>query len=965
LPFRRFGVAEGLPSSLVYASTQDGDGYLWFATSDGLARFDGVETTIFRHDSDTPGSLGSNDVEAMLIDRDGRLWVGGEGSGLNRLDPETGKFVHFRHADDQPDSLGSDDVFALAQTSDGTLWAAVYGAGLSAMRGDGRFQSLRHDPADPKSLRSDVVMTLRAMPDGTLWIGTDQGLDVLDVDGMIHHVDLKLPTVAGKSRNVYALWVEADNSVLVGTSNGLVSVASNRTVGATLVEEAVTTVFRDHDDNLWLGVRGGLLRQRDGETMRFTPREGLPGYLPGRRIVNVFQDREGGLWFSTLDGGVGRLLPHWNNFTLFRHVPGEEASLSHSSILAIAVAPTGVWAVSGDEGVDHIDAKTGEVSRHGKRVETAANRLMAVAAVDDRLWIGHFRGIRIVDPARPDLAGIELPTGDDAAGTLPAAPVTPVRRAPGGMVWAVARTAGIARIDPETLAIQRFDIANGGVGSVDVVDVAFSSDGSVWLTNTAGLERLRSGTDRFVPVPGSDRRAIGGIAFSADGHLWLHHEGGLERFTVSDAGVQSTLIVGVKDGLPSMTGSALVIDADGAIWLTSSRGLWRYRPDSRELSRFGSGDGLISSEFSVMAAAIDADHRIWAATSTGVISFLPAAIRTELPAPPLRTISASVRRDGAAMPLDPTQPIALRHDDRELIVQVRALAFAKPSSNQYRFKLSGYDDEWIPSGNRGEHVVPRLDAGNYVMAAEVDNGSGVWSALPSPLRIHVATAPWLTWWAFVGYGILTLLLLGSALRLWQNRLRRRHEMQLALQRQQAAEQVAVAKSNFLATMSHEIRTPLTGVLGMAELLTHAPLPPLQRGQVQAIQRSGDLLLRLVNDIVDLARIEAGRFAFDPKPFRPVKLLEECIELAQPLASQRGLELRSDIVEPIAPAVCGDALRLKQILLNLINNALKFTERGEVCVGLCRSASGSLLFSVRDTGPGMTADLVARLFQRFE
>ena len=964
LPFRHFGVAEGLPSSIVNAMALDADGYIWFATGDGLARFDGVETTVFRHDSDRPGSIAANDVAAVVVDRAGRIWSGGEKSGVNRLEPGGTEFVHFRHSNDDPASLVGNDVFALAEGIDGTMWVGQYG-GLSAIHPDGSVQSWRHDPADSASLSSEFVISLRATEDGRVWIGGDQGLDVRDADGRFHHVDLKLPTTVGGPPQVYSIVPEADGSVLIGSRHGLVRIDRDLQPGPALSPESVSSILRDQDGNLWTGVRGGMLLQRGDEIIRSSPREGLTGFLPGGRTTDIKQDREGGMWFSTSDGGVGRLLPHWRNFSINRHVPGDVASLAHPRISAVAIGRGALWAVSRDDGLDRVDIATGEVSRHGALVAKTGNKIMSVLGVAGKVWVGRFRGVQIVDPARPNAAVIDVPVGDDGSQSVPTGVAAPLRLAPDGFVWIVVAGEGVARVDPATLSTTRYDLSNAGIGSTDIRDLAFGADGSVWLINEKGLERLRPGDTRFAAVAGSERRVIGGIALTSDSKLWLHHEEGLERFDVSDAGLQSTMTFGVRDGLPSVTGAALAVDGEGTVWLAATRGLWRLRPGSRELTSFGAGDGLTSDEFMTAALVQDENNRLWAATSDGLVSFQPQSIRTDLPAAPLRVISTSVRRDGKATLLDAAQAIALRHDDRELTVDVRALSYAKPESNRYRFRLEGYDSDWIPTGERGQRIVTRLEAGDYELQAAVDNGSGAWSRLPAPLRIDVARAPWLSAWAYLAYAALTLLLLGSVLRLWRNRLRRRHELQLALQRQQSAEQVALAKSNFLATMSHEIRTPLTGVLGMAELLTHAPLPPAQRGQVQAIQKSGELLLRLVNDIVDLARIEAGRFTFDPKPFDPAAVLKECVELTRPLADQRGLALQLEPIEPVPAAVVGDAMRLRQVLLNLINNALKFTEHGEVRVGLRCTDAGALLFSVEDSGPGMEPELVARLFQRFE
>jgi CheY-like chemotaxis protein len=209
------------------------------------------------------------------------------------------------------------------------------------------------------------------------------------------------------------------------------------------------------------------------------------------------------------------------------------------------------------------------------------------------------------------------------------------------------------------------------------------------------------------------------------------------------------------------------------------------------------------------------------------------------------------------------------------------------------------------------------------------------------------------------------LIVFAAMRAWRHRLDHLHSMALTEEQRRNAEQLANAKSTFLATMSHEIRTPMTGVLGMAELLRATNLDVRQRGYAEAISRSGDLLLRLVNDSLDLARIEAGKLELVNQGLDPVELMREIRALELPLAEKKGLVIDLRIADAMPDRIMGDALRIKQVLLNLVNNAIKFTERGRIELGLARVDGNRIEFSVTDTGPGMNADMRSRMFGRFE
>ena len=288
----------------------------------------------------------------------------------------------------------------------------------------------------------------------------------------------------------------------------------------------------------------------------------------------------------------------------------------------------------------------------------------------------------------------------------------------------------------------------------------------------------------------------------------------------------------------------------------------------------------------------------------------------------------AVRRGGRTVALDPHAPIELGPDDRDLKVNARLLSYLDPKANRYRFRLRGYDADWVDGGDDGQHVWPRLDAGRYALMVAAADADG--EAVRLPEIIVVVHPPWWqTTAARLGYILVTLALLWLAAWLYRRRLRQRQALALAEQRSALAEQNSEAKSRFLATMGHEIRTPMTGVLGMTELLLASPLDPRQRGQAQAIDRAGRHLLRLVNDALDLARIEAGKLALAIAPFDPRALLREVDALLRPLAEEKRITLDAHVVADVPRGLMGDVARLRQILLNLGSNAIKFTERGGV------------------------------------
>ena len=953
--FRRYGVADGLPSSAAYTVVQDHQGYLWIGTADGLARFDGAHFEVFRHDPRDPASLSSNDVAAVLVDRAGRLWVGGGDNGLNRYDPASGGFRHWLHADARADSLSANDVWALAQTADGAIWVGTYAGGLERLRGDRRgFDHYGHDPRDPASLVSDIVLSLRAEAGGRLWVGTAAGLDLRTPDGRFHHVRF-----AGLERPPRVWRLDGEGAHRrAATSAGLYRIGADlvatpmRRANA-LPGQAFASV-REPDGSLWVAAQGGVdYRDASGRWTRFPPEPLLPGGLPGALVMSVNRDREGGLWFALRDGGIAYLAPQWRAFTVFRHVPEDADSLAASRVLALAPATDGGLWVGGPAGmVEHLDPATGAVRHLGPAIGLGTRSVVALAEdARGRLWIGDQSGLRVWTGGKAhDLGGDAL-----AAGVRYLAPL-----ADGGMAAATPGD-GVWRFAAGTLAMTALAPALDTATGRETRQLAVV-DGVLWRASSAGFER-RVG-DRFVFVPGVPRGRINAFAPTVRG-FWLAYADRLLHVAIDAAGTaRVTDRVGSGSDWPAAEIEALHVDKHGRVWAASSRGLLRYDPDTRAVQLFGARDGLPSPEFTAAALVRRDDGTVYGGTLGGVLGFHPQQSLPPLPAPQPVLERASTQRSGHTVTLlARAGALVLDWHERGLTLQLRALSYVDPAHTRYRMRLVGFDPGWVEVDADGRRELAGLPAGDYRLEAEAAAPGGPWGAMV-PLAIRVVAPPWATPRAYALYVLAGGLLVWALIGVWRRRLEQRHRMHLAEQQRRLAEDASAAKTRFLATFSHEIRTPMTGVLGMAELLLHSPLDPRQRSHAEAIQRSGSLLLKLVNEALDLARIEAGRFELELAAFDPATLLREVAALEQPLAAGKGLAFELTIAPELPPRVLGDASRLRQVLLNLANNALKFTERGWVRLELARSGE-ALVFVVSDSGPGIPAASRERLFQRFE
>jgi signal transduction histidine kinase/ActR/RegA family two-component response regulator len=955
--FRSLGVGDGLPSSTVAALALDRAGYLWIGTRDGLARYDGVGYRVWRHVPGDAASLPGNSVQAVYVDSRDRVWAAVEGAGLAVIDARRGAVRRIAQAN-RP-ILRSDDIWSIAGTRDGALWFGSYGGGLYRLDARDRFTRFLPAGGRADALPAADVPALAVDAAGTLWVGTTDGLARWTGAGFE-----RVPRGALPGEEIYSLSGDRDGTLWIGTSAGLAHRFADGRIeapawAATLPDPVVATTLVDQGGTRWFGTRRGLVAMRDGGVDALPSAPGA-----GRSIFATLEDREGGLWFGTQSNGLLRLPPAWRNFAVFGRDGGARA-LSGVPVRGMAPARDGrVWLAGNGSAVDRLDPVTGRVEAVVDTARELPNtRLWSVLERDDgSLWLGHTRGLSRVDLRTRQWRHWRV--GDGAEPLLPG-PVQLLAQTGDGLLWLASYGGGLQARDASGHVVASFAPGDGkGVDSPDQEQLVPGPDGALWLAGPKGLRRWDDARARFVAVPGAPDDHVFGLAFVPPDIVWVHRLGLLEGFHWNGAALARFRGVGAAEGLPAVESGGMVADRGGVLWLPTARGLLRYDPLGARLRMFGVRDGLPSQEFMLQPPLLLPQGLALASSNEGVVLFDPARIRAGGPAPRLVLDAVTVRRAGAlrALRSDGTR-VVLAAGDRDLHVSARLLSFADPAAHRYRYRLRPYDAGWVDVGADGQRDFSQLPPGDYRLEVSAGNADGAWSA-PSGFALRVLAPWWRQGWALALWGLGGVLLLGWLARAYRGRLRERHARELREEQRRIGEQGSEAKSRFLATLGHEIRTPMTGVLGMAELLQGSELAPRQRAQVEAIHRAGEHLLRLVNDALDLARIEAGKLVLDDAPFDLQAVVDEAASLLRPLAQAKGLAFELQRAPGTPRALRGDAGRVRQILFNLGSNAIKFTDRGEVALRSAATPAG-LLLEIADTGPGLDAAQQARLFQRFE
>ncbi len=951
---RRLGATEGLPSRMVLALAQDRQGYVWAATDDGLARYDGKELQVWRHDPQRPGSLPGNALEVMTIDAQDRLWLGINGAGLAMLDTDRQHFRRFALLE----KTCPQQVWALA--SSGTdLLVGTSGSGICRLHADGRVSQYQHHPDDPHSLPDDTIYALLASDGGkVVWVGTASGLARWDAaEG--HFTRITSPLLAG--RDVIRLSGDRDGGLWAGTDEGLFRVLDDGTVLPAPWPQAqqarAAMVLHDRDGGYWMGSGSGLYRG-DAKNLRLLDGDQGSSFLTTRSgVLDLLQDHEGGVWMAMLTQGLAYLRPDWTRFSTHYQLDGQP--LESLYLLNAAVDGDG-FLIAGGHGVHRLDSQ-GRLSLMLSDAQLGKGSNWSVLrGRDGQVWVGRAGSVGLYRPGDGRFQRIDLGVGDD-----PQHRADLMRLAPDGSVWLSIINHGLQHRAADGRLLADYPAgATPGLPKKLVEQLYVDAAGRVWTAGGGGV--LRFENDRFAPVPGIGEGMVYDIVFAADGSAWVGREGVLEFYQPQGQGFVLKRSLGAAEGVPAVSLGGLVLGCSGQLWATTPRGLLWWQPHGARVRMLNEDDGLPDGEFTSRPPAHSGCGNALAVSASGLLGFNPDAVIAAPAVSKLVINAVHVRRDDAVQEQSLVgDVIQLGPADRDLRVTARLLSFADPQSHHFRFRIEGYDQNWVELGSDGERILSRLPSGSHLMEIQGAVAEGMWTPSQS-MTIEVTPPWWRSAWAIAGYVLLALLLATVVVLAYRRRVQRRSEWQLAMHKHELAEQASLAKTRFLATLGHEVRTPMTGVLGMSELLLDTDLDPRQQRYAGAIQQAGTHLLRLVNDALDLARIESGKLELEIQPFDLGRVLDDVVSLMAPMAERRGL--RFERGEPLATPVRvqGDAMRLRQIVMNLLSNAIKFTEQGAVGLTVrLRPDNSGIELVVSDTGPGINEDQQARLFHRFE
>lgn len=794
LKFQRYGLEQGLSQSVVNAIAQDGPGFLWFATQDGLNRFDGYRFTVYRHHPEEPASLSASYVAALLTDREGGLWVGTE-LGLDRFVPGTGQFTH------EPLGLGPVQVSALLQDRAGVLWVGTR-AGLLRREADGSYTRFAYAPDAPDSLSDNRVNALVEDGLGQLWVGTDDGLNRLDRAKGTFTRFLHAPEDRSSlsDNRVLALYRARSGQLWIGTGNGLnrfhlvrqnfIRYYHGEPPGS-LCNDRVNALIDDEQGRLWVGTEGGLCRYRaesdDFERYEHRPEDGAS--LSGNDVASFQVDRGGLLWIGTYGGG----LSIWNRATeQFPHyLSASEGPLvrGRNSIEGLAFDRLGrIWAGTSSAGVFLVDRARDSVRlfQHRPDEPDSLAHDSVPSILEDRygrIWLAtHGGGLDMQGPGETGFRHHRHRSEDE--NSLSDDRVLSLHEDREGRLW-VGTESGLDR----HLGDGRFERwGNRLPNSYRNVDsrvgvVLDTVDGTLWAGGEGGLLRRRPGAIEFSHYraepgrPGSlSHTTVLSLYEDALGTLWVGTAAGLNRVEPDGEGIRFVPVT-ERDGLPNGVIYAIQSERNGRLWLSTNQGLVRYDPVAGRFEHFTVRDGLQSNEFYSMGTAMAPGGELVFGGLNGFNAFHPEKVSRN-PRPPavvFTELHLYHAQGNRVQDMGGVRELSLPVGTRVFAIGFAAVDFAEPAGNRFQYRMAGFSEDWVMLDDKHELSFTDLPAGVYRLEVKAANNSGLWGDKPSVLTITVLAPWWRTGWAQLGY----ILVLGGSLsagfRHWRRRRQERAE----------------------------------------------------------------------------------------------------------------------------------------------------------------------------------------------
>jgi signal transduction histidine kinase/ligand-binding sensor domain-containing protein/DNA-binding response OmpR family regulator len=997
--FTSITARDGLLSNTIFGIVKDRYGLMWFATTDGLNKYDGTNFTVYRNSTDDSTSLRANEVLSLHEDKAGNLWVGTGGGGLSRYNRQKNTFEHF---DFNNTAINCRAVIkSICSDSRGRLWIAPYGSLYIMDPASGSVSPIDLPDSEGRPVKT-VVECLFEDRKHRIWIGTEHGLFRYNFETSSFKRFLCRPADPSSLAHNHVRTIAEDTAgaIWVGTADGLSKLQPDgqqfvtyRNIPgneASLSDNRVTSIGVDNDGLLWVGTLNGInaVDVVTGKATTYKTQDGDIFGLTGKAISCSYLDKAGIYWFGTFHHGINKYDRNINLFGLKLTSSFDKKGGPPPMITSFAENPHGnTYVATFDGGLYEFDHRTGKTRQIDIRLNGKIVAPLIIMALhmtpENRLYIGTYeKGVIILDPSSGKTQQVKV---ENASGNPFSNDIYCLGGDSKGNIWAGTNGAGIHVIrDNKIIATyspvpsgpnQRLLPINGYIRAITE-----DADKNIWIgTHGGGVAVYHPLTTTWTiynqgnsQLPGNKIQSI----FSGSHEsMWLGTDGG--GLSLFDKQKKQFTRFTEKDGLQNTTIYQIVEDLHGQLWLSTNTGISCMDPANHTFRNFTFYNGVQNSNFVHESGIRLSDGEILFGGLEGINYFNPAGLTTNHNVPKvlltdLKISNKSVYpRDDAPIKEDISIAKEIRLDYKQnFALSFVGLNYTLAKQNLYAYRLEGFEKEWNYTGTNNTASYINLAPGTYIFHVKAANNDGVWNSDESQIRIDVRPPFWRTPAAYMAY----ILALGGLVLYLRYRaiIALRKKLALEQQQQQAKhlQELHRLKLKFLTNLSHDLRTPISLISGPIEQLIDGEVSNPKLDKLYMVRRNAKRLLNLVNQLLDFRKLEEQELTLQLSKGEFISFVKDVSESFKDLSERKHINFSFSSTIPHLEALF-DQGKIERILFNLLSNAFKFTlEGGSISVVLSNSPAPGIdkyewiLLKVTDSGVGIPKEVLDRIYDRF-
>lgn len=990
----------------VFSIVQDGFGFLWFATRDGLWKYDGYTTREYRYNAADTASIGSSHIRSLLVDHNGQLWVGTIGGGLNKYNVESDSFIRYVYNPENFNSLSHNDVLGVYQDRRGDIWVCTED-GLNKYRpSTNDFKRFYFEEKPQTRQLNRAFLSVLEDSKNNFWVGGYfRGLFLFDRDTEVYqHVDLPdIINLPEQFSNFYIWNLFEDNKKRIWVSTrgqGLICLEPE-TLETThfyngapghrhISNNIVYSVLEDQNGIFWIGTENGLniYDPFKGTMEVYRMDVNFPSSISNNAIWTIFQDRSGIIWLGGWEGYADKWDPFAQRFFtrvadgIYPPRPVYYNSLELDREERLLIGTNSGLAVIPDFKVNDF---RNHVTLNGDRYFRGLYVPDLLLDSEGVIWVATNKGL-FSYVSNPERATLRLPIY-----------ITVLFEDSRRTIWVGTQQGLFAynRLNNEFVEYRSTPFVVGSLSHRHITSIYEDGNGVLWVGTQNGLNRLNMTTNSFTVFhhhfndPTSlANGVIRQIYQDSRGILWVGTSAGLSITTDLSGKFRNFTI---EEGLPGNIISSILEDESGNIWVSTNEGISKIEVSLRngenssrevynyqiEFLNYGADDGLLDQSFRMGSCLKLTSGEVLFGGNFGVSSFFPDSIRM-MDFPPmlaftdLKVMNTSVMpgTEGAPIPVNIVlnPDVVLNYKQSVVTFDFVALNFSGSGKNQYAYIMEGFDQDWTDAGSRRSATYTNLNPGKYVFRVRAANGDGIWNMDGISLNIHVLPPPWRTWYAFMAYFILLASVVIGFGKLILAKQKTESRLKMEKVESDKIRELTHFKNMFFTNVSHEFRTPLTLIIApLKELLVDADVPEMIKSQINLIHGNAVRLLRLINQLLEISKIEAGYVRLKVTPVEIVSVVRNIYQAFSLKAEELGIHYSFSVNLDAYQGVV-DVDKIEKILYNLLSNAFKNTPKNGIIEVkmLVAEINGiaTLEIMVKDNGPGIMIKDYKRIFDRF-